>query len=134
LNLSRNMLFSKAKSKKNAFGMAVRKHSGQMNELVLSFDDERYKLFKDLLNGVLSGKIDLPFSVHYKLKELEDLINSIGNFDAFFENYFNEDIHKEKFEKGLEYIKKIFEKSPQDKRLEVAFPIVNIIKLLKGKK
>ena len=134
LNLSRDALFAKAKTKRNAVAVSVRKHSGQMNELLLSFDDGRYDLFKNLLNQILNDEIDLPFSIHYKLKTMEDVLNLLDNFDAFFDNYFNEDIHKEKFAKGLEIIKKIIEKSPKEKRMDVAFASVNIVKLLKGRK
>jgi len=133
LNLSRNALFGKAKNKRNAVAISVRKHSGQMNELVLSFDDKRYDLFKNMLKDILNDNADLPFSIHYKLKDLEELLELIDNFDSFFDNYFNEDIHKNKFKKGLNYIKSIIENSPNN-RLEVAFPATNIIKLLKGKK
>ena len=133
LNLSKYSLFGKAKKKKNAVAISVRKHSGQMNELIVSFDDDRYSLFKNLLKDVLNDKADLPFSIHYKLKDLEELLELIDNFDSFFDNYFNEDIHKNKFKKGLNYIKSIIENSPNN-RLEVAFPATNIIKLLKGKK
>lgn len=134
LQLSRDTLFSKAKSKRNTVGISVRKHSGQMNELILNFDDERYDVFKNFLNKILNNEIDIPFSIHYKLRELEELLECLENFDGFFENYFNEDIHKDKFAQGLEFVKSLIEKSPKDKRLEVAFATLNIIKLLKGRK
>jgi len=134
LKLSRDALFNKAKTEKNSVAVSVRKHSGQMNELILRFDDKRYEYFKEFLNKSLNDEIDLPFSVHYKLKNLESILKLLNDFDGFFENYFNEDIHKQKFKEGLEYIKILIEKSPADNRLKVVFAIVNIIKLLKGKK
>ena len=158
LNLSRNALFGKAKEIKNAVNITMRKHSGQTFDLRVRFDDERYKVFKNLLKDVLFDKSDIPFSVHYKLNEIKELINLIDSYDAFFENYFNEDIHKEKFKKGLEEIKKLIEltdmkekkrieklhKEKKDgkkvseelrpDKLKFVFPAVSVIKLLKGRK
>jgi CRISPR-associated protein Cmr2 len=146
LNLSRTALFDKAKKLRNAVNISIRKHSGQSFDLRVKFDDKRYEIFKELLRGVLYNKIDIPFSLHYKLNELKDLINLIDNYDSFFENYFNEDIHKNKFKEGLEKIKELIELTPnqnnkQDKddknefgKLEFVYPAVSMIKLLKGRK
>lgn len=121
LNIARELLFCKAKhyesnnSKKNAIAINFIKNSGKQMEIVFSKKDETYTNFKSVLNKQVkkskSINKDENFilrSVIYKLKTQEHLVNNIMNLEDceirlnnYFENTFNEEIHK----KNREYLK-----------------------------
>ncbi len=111
-----SLLVDKAKKEdgKNAIALKVIKHSGQVFETILK---KKYTFKKKLEGGTEEEKDALQevlkkssvedsfiSNFMYKLSPLSELIKSIGQileedkrnerFDAFFENYFNEEIHK----------------------------------------
>lgn len=108
LTNAKSLLLEKAKQgNKNAIALRVTKHSGQAFETILhkssSLFVEVQKLFEniDLKSDFISGFM-------YKLSSLSEVIKGIAlsdnlenRFDAFFENYFDEDIHKKSLEQGF---------------------------------
>lgn len=140
LKESREALFAKAKSKKNAICVKVRKHSGQLFEFVEQFNSEIYSDFTDLLKSALSGEVEFPHSLQYKLRNLKTLIENDINLDNFFENFFNEEIHKSKFSEGLNSVKGLLEnyknramKGSFDEEFNNLFSMLSMIKLLEGR-
>lgn len=121
LNIARELLFDKAKyyesnnSRKNAIAINFIKNSGKQMEIVFSKNDESYTNFKTVLNeqvkkykSINKDKNSILRSVIYKLKTQEHLVNNIMNLEDceirlknYFENTFNEEIHK----KNREYLK-----------------------------
>ncbi|WP_025270215.1 Cas10/Cmr2 second palm domain-containing protein [Hippea sp. KM1] len=140
LKESREALFAKAKSKKNAVCVKVRKHSGQLFEFTEQFDSDIYTDFKNLLKRALSDEIEFPHSFQYKLRNLKALIENNINLDNFFENFFNEEIHKTKFKAGLIEVKGLLEKYKNrvkkgsfDEEFNNLFSMLSMIKLLEGR-
>lgn len=126
LNNAGSLLFDKAKQEnKNAIALRVTKHSGQVFETILhknnSFFVDIQKLFEniDLKSDFISGFM-------YKLSPLSEVIKGIAlsgdlenRFDAFFENYFDEDIHKKSLEQGfLSSVKKLIIKIYQENEIK----------------
>lgn len=121
LNIARELLFCKAKhyesnnSRKNAIAINFIKNSGKQMEIVFSKKDETYTNFKSVLNeqvkkskSINKDENSILRSVIYKLKTQEHLVNNIMNLEDceirlnnYFENTFNEEIHK----KNREYLK-----------------------------
>ena len=140
LKESREALFARAKSKKNAVCVKVRKHSGQLFEFTEQFDSDIYTDFKDLLKRALSDEIEFPHSLQYKLRNLKALIENNINLDNFFENFFNEEIHKTKFKEGLIEVRGLLEKHKNrakkgsfDEEFNNLFSMLSMIKLLEGR-
>ncbi len=140
LKESREALFAKAKSKKNAVCVKIRKHSGQLFEFVEKFNSEIYSDFTDLLKSALSDEIEFPHSLQYKLRNLKPLIENDISLDNFFENFFNEEIHKSKFSEGLNRVKGLLEKYKNramkgsfNKEFNNLFSMLSMIKLLEGR-
>lgn len=142
LEQSRNALFDKAKKypdvdnpTKNAIHISARKHSGQSFEVTVCKADDSYTAFRDLLKDVLVNALELPHSIHHKLEGYEPLFLKIPHerIEATFNNLFNEEIHQNKFEKGLKDIRKLMIDLGVDKRnLERLFALLSITKLLRG--
>jgi len=122
LNLSRNQLFNEVKSKmddydKNAIAIKLQKHSGQVFDLVISKKSiiHTLKMYDRIIN-LVNQQLDKPQMLNtmiYKLNEAEILLHSAlsslpnridysalptnykkNRLDGFFENFFNEPIHK----------------------------------------
>ncbi len=108
-----SLLVNKAKKEdgKNAIALKVTKHSGQVFETILKKNQKTIienveRLFKE--TGVEDNFIS---NFMYKLSPLSVVIKNIGRiqggdernkrFGAFFENYFNENIHKQSLEDGF---------------------------------
>jgi len=118
LEKARQMLFGKAKTvfgkNKNAIALYLQKHSGQYFQLMLSKDKNSNKSFhtiKTLINQQLE-KPQMLNTMIYKIREAEVLLQSAltdatapNRLDGFFENFFNEPIHKK--EKSKQYIQNI---------------------------
>ncbi len=107
-----HLLFDKAKQgNKNAIALRVTKHSGQVFETILS--KQQKEIFEHTHNLLTNLDIDDNFisNFMYKLSPLSSVIYNIGKlqddkqrnkrFDAFFENYFDEDEHKNSLEQGF---------------------------------
>lgn len=121
LNTARELLFDKAKhyesnnSRKNAIAINFIKNSGKQMEVVFFKKDESYTNFKTVLKeqvrkskSINKDENSILRSVIYKLKTQEHLVNNIMNLEDceirlnnYFENTFNEEIHK----KNREYLK-----------------------------
>ena len=108
LETARNLLFNKAKQdKKNAIAFKIMKHSGQSFETIISkpFSME----FKNMLNNVAGLEIN---SVIYNIEKHKILLKSIidkkEQLHNFFENFYNEQIHKkDEIKKMLEQVEKL---------------------------
>ncbi len=127
LQNSIHLLSEKAKQGgKNAIALRVTKHSGQVLETTISKDKtdviaEIDKLFKklDIDNNFISNfmyKLSPLSSVIYNIGKLSDETQRNKRFDAFFENYFDEDEHKNSLEQGFlkeikTFVKTIYHKN-----------------------
>lgn len=137
LEHSRDALFDKAKNLegKNAVHLNVRKHSGQSFEVTLGKAQKSYMQFKTILDDVLLKGLEIPHAIQHKLYGYMPLLTQISpdRLEATFENIFNEDIHKQKFEKGLEDTRNLIRSLGLKKQqLEKAFSLLSIIKLLRS--
>lgn len=134
LEKSRSALFGKAKNYpgKNAIAIDVRKHSGQSFTTTMGLQEDRFRRFNALLNGVLGG-LEFPKSMHFKLKKLEPLLQKIeqSQIDNIFENFFNEEIHQTRFKEGLQETKELLKL--QRESFSEFFAQISIIKLLSAK-
>lgn len=137
LSKSRSVLFKDAKQYegKNAVAVSVQKHSGQSFEFTIGKAETGYENFSKLLQSVLAEDVELPHAIHHKIAVLKPLLSALKeeNLDDTFENFFNEDLHKSKFEKGLKEIKNLLSTlglSPKGQ--EKFFAMLSTIKLLRG--
>ena len=137
LSKSRKALFDKAKGYdgKNAVAMSVQKHSGQSFDFCIGKNESAYKGFSELLQSVLSEDVELPHAVHHKIATLKPLLSQIQiqRLDDTFDNFFNEDLHKSMFKKGLEAIKNLIKDLGLDEKGQnTFFAMLSTIKLLRG--
>lgn len=112
----RHELFEVAKEvkEKNALAVAFTKHSGSKHEITFKFGTNEIELFSKLLNDVLSGKIVIPQSIYHNLSRFKALLSNITTKEQlsyFFENNFNEPIHRKDFKEGIEEVRNYIEKS-----------------------
>jgi CRISPR-associated protein Cmr2 len=111
LENARHQLFVEAKSgDKNAVAICLTKHSGFQTTFKFRFDSDEIKHFKELLNAVLAGDIDITHSLHHNLHRFIKVIANINDkksLDAFFENNFNEAVHS-RYADGFECVKEMF--------------------------
>jgi len=144
---------------KDAIAVELIRHSGQSFAFSLSKKQKSYTLFKNLLkNNLTEGEesVKIPHALQHKLAILEQTVDTLlqsgDNLDNFFENFFNEEIHKEKFDRGLQDVQKLLfelyhEMTPQQKELcdlqkndyhiktpavYMLFSLLSTIKLLRG--
>ena len=134
---SRDALFAKAKQQKgkNAVAFSAQKHSGQSFEFCISKSEEAYKKFTDLADTILAENLELPHAIHHKLYKHQALFENIdtSRLHTAFENLFNEDIHQNRFKKGLEAVAELFVtlgNTEQDQ--EKLFAMLSSIKLIRG--
>lgn len=137
LAASRDTLFNNAKgyAGKNAVAVSVQKHSGQSFEFTIGKAETGYENFSALIKLVLAEDVELPHAIHHKIGVLKPLLSALKeeNLDDAFENFFNEDLHKSKFKKGLEEIKNLLSTlglTPEGQ--EKFFAMLSTIKLLRG--
>lgn len=99
---AQNLLFGVAKniSGKNVISFKVLKHSGQTFDanLKLTTASKSFKRFEQLLKNAVEKPKEQLSSIMYRIQENEAILKVIGE-DAtavknFFDNSFNEDIHK----------------------------------------
>jgi CRISPR-associated protein Cmr2 len=136
---------------KNAICLNIQKHSGQSHKLILQKNGTLYEDFLTLLSQELSAdeEIQLPHSLQHSIKRVESIINaiSIEKIEPFFENMFNENIHRVKHKKALEALQNILRqlKDKESKEVihlykdckikepvDVIFSMLSAIKLLRG--
>jgi len=137
LSKSRNALFDKAKGYegKNAVALSVQKHSGQSFDLCIGKNKPAYKNFSELLQLVLCEEVALPHAIHHKIASFKPLLSHIAieRLDDTFDNFFNEDLHKSTFKKGLEEIKNLIKDLGLDEESQKTFfAMLSTIKLLRG--
>ena len=112
LNNARLLLFEKAKKadNKDAIALRVTKHSGQIFETIYHKSGSIYTKAKSIFSDDFNNT-NFISGFMYKLSPLEVIIENIGKiedaeernnrFHAFFENYFDEKLHKESLEQGF---------------------------------
>jgi len=138
LERSRDALFGVAKehSGKNAIALSAQKHSGQSFDFCVGKESEEYAKFLELVKSILVNELELPHAIHHKLKSYEKLFESIDfekSLEHTFENLFNEDLHKSKFEEGLKEIRDLMLVLGNSKEAqEQLFSMLSTIKLLRG--
>ena len=137
LERSRDTLFGIAKNYegKNAVAVSIQKHSGQSFDFCVGKDEEAYSKFLELTHNVLVDNLELPHAIHHKLERYKKVFNSIAQerIESTFENIFNEDLHKSKFEKGLKGIQELMKSlGTKKEEQEKLFSMLSTIKVLRG--
>ncbi len=143
LNTARNLLFGEAKKEpKNAIASKVLQHSGQTFSAVLS--KPLKEEFTNLLHkdeGLVINSILHNFTEHKTLLKQSLKQDSNASLDAFFENFYNEDIHKnskdfikevkELLEATSEQLKKLKNETEDDFLYRVINQVKTQLKLIK---
>lgn len=134
-------LLHKAKEDKNIsnrISLKITKHSGQWFSSTLALQDERYKKYTELIDGILTEKVALAHSLHHSLKRYEKAILAIyqypnGSVKALFATVFN-DSKSDKDKTGLELVREYLDLSrPQSNDdFDDIFSELSIIKFLRG--
>lgn len=137
LERARNTLFGVAKNYKgkNAIAVSTQKHSGQSFDFCIGKGEKAYKTFLILIKCVLTERVELPHAIHHKLQSHQKVFDNIPieRLQNTFENIFNEDIHKEKFKKGLKSIENLMQSlGLEEKAQEKLFSMLSTIKVLRG--
>ena len=101
---------------KNAVSLQIIKHSGQAFYARFDKTDNSYEELKKLYSG-LSVNNDFISGFMYKLHPLTTVLKEIAleqdegkrnnRIDAFFENFFDEDIHKKQLNDEDSFLKKV---------------------------
>lgn len=148
LEKSRSLLFDDengAKSgDKNNIAFSVTKHSGQTFDTVIHKGDkelyENFKLFSSNIKGG-EGLDNFLGSLHHKLDTYQVILSSIGKdktrLEAFFENYFNKDEHKqyaEIFEQMVDFLYEAYKNDDKEKALKTVYATLRFIKFIQGDK
>jgi CRISPR-associated protein Cmr2 len=145
---SRKLLFSKAKDGlKNSIAVGVSKHSGQSFETTISkFHVNVYQQFLKFTSNIHDNDSTIGtflHSIHHKIDTHKSIIEQIGNdrgkLQNFFNNNFNESIHKEYttfFEYLIDFIYEVYqeEKIDTNKKLDIVYFALRFIKFIKGDK
>ena len=144
---SRNLLFGKAKQEpKNNIAYKVTKHSGQSFEAIIhKGSTNTYKKFKDFVSDIKNKNDNNNFlhSIHHKIETHKTTLSQIAHnkdrLKNFFDNYFNEDEHKnyqEFFKNLIEYIYQVYQddKIKDVKKIETVYSTLRFIKFIKGDK
>lgn len=104
----RDLMYGKAKQKKDSIALSLLQHSGAKTEIVFHLGaSSQFQSFMSLFKGVLSGDIELPQGLHHNLARFQRLLIEIPDEErltAFFKNTFNEEIHEDMLD-GLNYIR-----------------------------
>jgi CRISPR-associated protein Cmr2 len=147
LEESRNLLFVKAKSEpKNNIAFRVRKHSGQTFQSVVHKGHENiYNTFLKISSSIEDGDgVDnFLHSLHHKINSykttLEQIADDKDRVKNFFDNYFNNDVHKQYekfFEQLIDYIYEIYQEDSIEKedKLNLVYATLRFVKFVKGDK
>lgn len=144
---SRNLLFNKAKNiQKNNVAFNVTKHSGQSFETIIhKGNKELYENFLIFTSNINGGKdIDnFLHSIHHKIDTYKSTINLIAKsknkLQNFFDNYFNEQEHKQYssfFTALIDFIYVIYndETIKINHKLDLVYATLRFIKFVQGDK
>ncbi len=135
---SASLLFGVAKNEpKNQIAYKVTKHSGQTFEGVIS----KAEFFDEFLELIAFDKTDENFlhSIYMKIdiykKVLETINDDEKKLKNFFENYFNEELHQEKYKNFLDKLRTfIYKASLNGYGIEDIYAILRLKKFLLGDK
>ena len=139
LENSRKLLFDKAKNEtRNNIAFQVTKHSGQSFDAVVHKGNvEVYQQFLAFVSNITNEENDTNFlhSLHHKISIYEKTLNLIikdkVKLQNFFDNYFNEEIHQEKYQAFFTTLIN-FMYTSQD--LDLVYATLRFIKFIKGDK
>ena len=110
---SRTLLHQAKRSGKNALAVGLTRHSGHRTEVVFRFGEEEVASFREIVDGVLSGTLDIQHSVHHNLARFRAVISNLSDevrLEAFFGNNFNEPGHA-RYRRGLDRVREFLGKS-----------------------
>lgn len=152
---AQNLLFGAAKNEpgKNSLVLRLTQHSGAKTIIKFSLKDKTLIMFNEFLKEVIKSKKSNkplhPHSIHHKLLYFRTLltsVNEIQQIHEFFENQFNEPVHKIK--DGIATIKNLlienisakdnlgdevlFNKSVLERQFDNFLAQIKIIKFLIG--
>ncbi len=145
LEKSRELLFVEAKQEpKNSIAFSVTKHSGQTFKAVVHKGEkelyEQFKLFSSNINGG-EGMDNFLHSIHHKIDENKQILSLIGKekqkLQNFFDNYFNNEVHKEYrefFESLIDFMVTAYNHHDSEKALELVYATLRFIKFVQGDK
>lgn len=142
---SRDLLFAKAKNEqKNNIAFNVTKHSGQsFTTIIHKGNKEIYDNFLIFTSNIKGGNDMDNFlhSIHHKIDTFKTVINQIGNnksqLQNFFDNYFNEPIHKEYksfFVSLIDFIYSVYQDKTIVNKLELIYATLRFVKFVQGDK
>lgn len=142
---SRELLFTKAKNdQRNNIAFNVTKHSGQSFETIINKSNkEVYDNFLVFTSNIKGGEDMDNFlhSIHHKIDTYKTTINLIANnkekLQNFFDNYFNESIHKEYksfFESLIDFIYVVYQDKKIKNKLELIYATLRFVKFVQGDK
>lgn len=142
---SRELLFAKAKNdQRNNIAFNVTKHSGQSFETIINKSNkEVYDNFLVFTSNIKGGEDMDNFlhSIHHKIDTYKTTINLIANnkekLQNFFDNYFNESIHKEYksfFESLIDFFYVVYQDKTIKNKLELIYATLRFVKFVQGDK
>lgn len=122
---------------KNRISLKITKHSGQWFSSTLCLNDERYTLYKELVDGILENTITLPHSLHHSLKRYEEAILATYKYQdssikAMFDTVFNDVKGSDK--EGINIVQQYLDtiRPRTNKEFNAIFSELSIIKFLRG--
>lgn len=141
LEKSRNLLFEDAKTgNKNNIAFSVTKHSGQTFKAVIHKGErelyENFKLFSSNINGG-EGIDNFLHSLHHKIDThkvvLAEVSNNKKRLQSFFDNYFNKEVHDERYREFFEQLVEFMYESHKNKnKLGSVYATLRFIKFVQG--
>ena len=139
LENSRSLLFNKAKNEqRNNIAFQVTKHSGQsFDAIVHKGEKEVYAQFLAFVSNLSRDESDNTFlhSIHHKISTYKETLKVILNDETrlknFFDNYFNEEIHKEQYQY---FFKSLIDFIYISQDLDLVYATLRFIKFVKGDK
>ena len=142
---SRELLFAKAKNdQRNNIAFNVTKHIRQSFETIINKSNkEVYDNFLVFTSNIKGGEDMDNFlhSIHHKIDTYKTTINLIANnkekLQNFFDNYFNESIHKEYksfFESLIDFIYVVYQDKTIKNKLELIYATLRFVKFVQGDK
>ena len=147
LENSRELLSNKAKNKqKNNIAFKVTKHSGQSFETIIhKGNKDIYDIFLKISSSIKDGDCVDNFlhSLHHKIDTykttLEQISDDKDRLKNFFNNYFNNDVHKEYqefFGQLIDFIYEIYQDDniKKENKLNLVYSTLRFVKFIKGDK
>lgn len=138
INSAFDLLYEAKACQSNSIALKITKHSGQYFSSTLTLSTDRYKEYKELLEGILKKELELPHSIHHSLKRYETPLletfkpNTSTSIDALFDVVFNDE-KSDPMQKGLDKLKKFLKAiEPQGQNdFNKVFSLLSIIKFLR---